>query len=149
MRMRAVSTRMAASALPGASHNDKACWAFDRYQWKGSFKSLLPSAAPKMNRALFSRFMALRRAASMQPKRFGSGGHEVLNPGPPVTLDYMAVPFQPYAKVHAELQSKFNRYLFISATMFIVSFGLALYTDVFAMDTLTKPKSYRNRHKNN
>ncbi|RCN47771.1 hypothetical protein ANCCAN_06108 [Ancylostoma caninum] len=78
-----------------------------------------------MNRALFSRFMALRRAASMQPKRFGSGGHhEVLNPGPPVTLDYMAVPFQPYAKVHAELQAKFNRYLFISATMFIVSFGL-------------------------
>lgn len=78
-----------------------------------------------MNRALFSRFMALRRAVMQQPKRLGSGGaHEVVNPGPPVTLDYMAVPFQPYAKVHAELQSKFNTYLAISATMFAVSLGL-------------------------
>ncbi|KHJ92783.1 hypothetical protein OESDEN_07319 [Oesophagostomum dentatum] len=91
-----------------------------------------------MNRALLSRFMALRRAVTMQPKRFGSGGHEVMNPGPPVTLDYMAVPFQPYAKVHAELQQKFNTYLVISSAMFVVSIGLALYTDLFAMDALTK-----------
>ncbi|KAK6741676.1 hypothetical protein RB195_009507 [Necator americanus] len=103
-----------------------------------------------MNRALFSRFLALRRVVSIQPKRLGSGGHhEVMNPGPPVTLDYMAVPFQPYAKVHAELQSKFNTYLAISGTLFIVSIGLAFYTDLFAMDSITKPKSYRNRHKNN
>ncbi|VDL81801.1 unnamed protein product [Nippostrongylus brasiliensis] len=77
-----------------------------------------------MNRAILSRFAALRRVMQ-QPKRSGSGGHhDVVNPGPPVTLDYMAVPFQPYAKVHAELQSKFNTYLAISASLFAVSLGL-------------------------
>ncbi|VDO20354.1 unnamed protein product [Heligmosomoides polygyrus] len=70
----------------------------------------------------------------------------VVNPGPPVTLDYMAVPFQPYAKVHAELQSKFNTYLAISATMFAVSLGLAFYTDLFVFEAIRTPKSYRERH---
>ncbi|KAK6015390.1 hypothetical protein OSTOST_19185 [Ostertagia ostertagi] len=101
-----------------------------------------------MNRALFSRFLSLRRVLTQQPKRLGSGGHhEVLNPGPPVTLDYMAVPFQPYQKVHAELQSKFNTYLAISATMFVVSLGLAIYTDLFVFEAIRTPLSYRNRHK--
>ncbi|CAJ0600237.1 unnamed protein product [Cylicocyclus nassatus] len=105
----------------------------------------------KMNRALVSRVMALRRTLMVHPKRSGSGGghHEIMNPGPPVTYDYVPVPFQPYGKVYAELQQKFNRYLLISTAMFVTSIALAIYTDLFAWDALTKPSSYRNRHKNN
>ncbi|KAK5986719.1 hypothetical protein GCK32_010392 [Trichostrongylus colubriformis] len=101
-----------------------------------------------MNRALFSRFLALRRVITQQPKRLGSGGHhEVVNPGPPVTLDYMAVPFQPYKKVHAELQAKFNTYLAISVSLCAISLGLAIYTDLFIFEAIRPPQSYRNRHK--
>ncbi|VDM52271.1 unnamed protein product [Angiostrongylus costaricensis] len=116
-----------------------------------------------MNRALFSRFAILRRVFGQQPKRQGSGSHhdvsvidlmsnklrrQVVNPGPPVTLDYMPVPFQPYKKVYDELQAKFNTYLAVSIGFLVVSFGLALYNDIFIIEALSKPKSYRNRHKN-
>lgn len=50
--------------------------------------------------------------------------HDVVNPGPPVTLDYMPIPFQKYKTVHSELQSKFNRYLAIGAALFAVSLYL-------------------------
>ncbi|KAJ1349152.1 hypothetical protein KIN20_004615 [Parelaphostrongylus tenuis] len=102
-----------------------------------------------MKRALFSRLAILRRVFARQPKRLASGGHhEVVNPGPPVTLDYMPVPFQPYQKVYNELQAKFNTYLAVSTMFLAASFGLALYYDIFIIEALSKPKSYRNRHKN-
>ncbi|KJH50821.1 hypothetical protein DICVIV_02971 [Dictyocaulus viviparus] len=102
-----------------------------------------------MNRALFPRFMALRRIFSRQPKRHSSGSHhDVVNPGPPVTLDYMPVPFQPYSKVHNELQAKFNSYLAFSIVFFVSSMSLALYNDIFIIEAVSAPKSYRNRHKN-
>uniref|UniRef100_A0A1I7X787 Deltameth_res domain-containing protein n=1 Tax=Heterorhabditis bacteriophora TaxID=37862 RepID=A0A1I7X787_HETBA len=100
-----------------------------------------------MNRAVFSRFLNAYRTAVKQPKRSGSGGHhEVVNPGPPVTFDYMPVPFQPYSTVYNELQAKFNVYLIASSVLLAVSLGSAIYTDLFIWDALSTPKSYRNRH---
>ncbi|CAD6195961.1 unnamed protein product [Caenorhabditis auriculariae] len=76
----------------------------------------------------------------------GSGGHhEVVNVGPPTTFDYMPIPFQSYQKVHGELQAKFNMYLAVSAALFASSFFLAIYTDVFCLEALRPPQSYRNR----
>lgn len=49
---------------------------------------------------------------------------QVMNPGPPVTLDYMPIPYKPYKTVYNELQTKFNKYLAISATLLIVSLTL-------------------------
>uniref|UniRef100_A0A0K0DLP4 Deltameth_res domain-containing protein n=1 Tax=Angiostrongylus cantonensis TaxID=6313 RepID=A0A0K0DLP4_ANGCA len=63
-------------------------------------------------------------------------------------LDYMPVPFQPYRKVYDELQAKFNTYLAVSIGFLVLSFGLAFYNDIFIIEALSKPKSYRNRHKN-
>uniref|UniRef100_F1KVX8 Apoptosis-inducing factor 1 n=1 Tax=Ascaris suum TaxID=6253 RepID=F1KVX8_ASCSU len=73
--------------------------------------------------------------------------HDVVNPGPPVTLDYMPIPFQKYKTVHSELQSKFNRYLAIGAALFAVSLYLAIKEDLFAKEALRPPASYRNRKK--
>ncbi|CAI5443933.1 unnamed protein product [Caenorhabditis angaria] len=96
-----------------------------------------------MNRAVVSRFLALRKVVQ---KRNGSGGHHA-NPGPPCTFDHMPVPFQPYGKVHGELQSKFNTYLAVSAIFFVSSFATALYTNLFAFEqAIRPPQSYRNRH---
>lgn len=41
------------------------------------------------------------------------------NPGPPITLDYMPIPFQSYEKVHKELNRKFNMFLFICKYFFM------------------------------
>uniref|UniRef100_A0A915AZG7 Apoptosis-inducing factor 1, mitochondrial n=1 Tax=Parascaris univalens TaxID=6257 RepID=A0A915AZG7_PARUN len=73
--------------------------------------------------------------------------HDVANPGPPVTLDYMPVPFQKYGTVHSQLQSKFNRYLAIGAALFALSLYLAIKEDLFAKEALRPPASYRNRKK--
>uniref|UniRef100_A0A0M3I854 Deltameth_res domain-containing protein n=1 Tax=Ascaris lumbricoides TaxID=6252 RepID=A0A0M3I854_ASCLU len=67
--------------------------------------------------------LAYRRSMFVLSRRFAHG-HEVMNPGPPVTLDYMPIPYKPYKTVYNELQTKFNKYLAISATLLIVSLTL-------------------------
>lgn len=64
------------------------------------------------------------RACRVQARRQAHDHHEIVNPGPPITLDYMPIPCQPYGVVYNELQSKFNRYLAISAAFFVGAFAL-------------------------
>ena len=73
------------------------------------------------------------------------GHHEDHNPGPPVTLDYSPVPFQPYQVVYNDLQKKFNLYLGVSLVLFVISFGMAIADDVFIIEALRPPQSFRNR----
>lgn len=98
-----------------------------------------------MNRGL-SRLKTLRRF--LQQKRCGHGGESV-NPGPPITFDYVPVPFQPYQKVYNELNAQFNTYLAISGSMLVCSLALAFYTDIFSVEGAWRPpKSYRQRNSN-
>uniref|UniRef100_A0A0N5AS71 Deltameth_res domain-containing protein n=1 Tax=Syphacia muris TaxID=451379 RepID=A0A0N5AS71_9BILA len=69
------------------------------------------------------------------------------NPGPPVTMDYMPVPFKPFKVVYRQLQSKFNFYLGVSVVLFTVTLALAIADDVFKIDAILPPLSYRNRKK--
>ncbi|CAD5221084.1 unnamed protein product [Bursaphelenchus xylophilus] len=87
---------------------------------------------------------AISRLTRIQSKRQASGGHhEIVNPGPPITLDYLPIPQHSYGVVYGELQRKFNTYL-IGASIFVVSaFALAIYDDVFAYRAIAKPESYR------
>ena len=77
-------------------------------------------------------------------------GHRYSNPGPPITLDYMPIPFQPYKQVHAELNRKFNMYLLISGTFFTISAYYCIFVaDYFNIDANFYVKSYRNRKAEN
>lgn len=40
------------------------------------------------------------------------------NPGPPITLDYIPIPFQSYQKVYKEINRKFNTFLLICKYFF-------------------------------
>jgi hypothetical protein len=71
--------------------------------------------------------------------------HESHNPGPPVTYDYIPVPFQKYQTVYGELQSKFNMYLMVSSALLVLSLGIAIADDVFILEAIRPPKSYRER----
>ncbi|VDK24612.1 unnamed protein product, partial [Anisakis simplex] len=73
--------------------------------------------------------------------------HDVENPGPPVTLDYMPVPFQKYQTVYKELQKKFNFYLVVGVGLLGLSLAIAIKEDMFAIEALRPPASYRNRKK--
>ncbi|VDM38594.1 unnamed protein product [Toxocara canis] len=77
----------------------------------------------------------------------GAESHDVENPGPPVTLDYMPVPFQKYRTVYNELQSKFNMYLVVGVALLGISLYLGIKEDLFAKEALRPPASYRNRKK--
>uniref|UniRef100_A0A7E4V135 Deltameth_res domain-containing protein n=1 Tax=Panagrellus redivivus TaxID=6233 RepID=A0A7E4V135_PANRE len=92
-------------------------------------------------------FLRNRRAPRFETRRGAHDHHESHNPGPPVTLDYSPVPFQPYHAVHSQLQSKFNLYLAVSSVLLVTSFALAIADDVFIFEALRPPQSYRNRNK--
>ncbi|VDM38245.1 unnamed protein product [Toxocara canis] len=72
---------------------------------------------------------------------------QVINPGPPVTLDYMPVPFKPYKSAYNELQAKFNMYLGVSVALLTTALALAFAEDLFSADALRPPLSYRLRNK--
>ncbi|MFH4975531.1 hypothetical protein AB6A40_002240 [Gnathostoma spinigerum] len=76
-----------------------------------------------------------------------SSGHEVTDPGPPVTFDYIPIPHQSYRIVYNRLQKKFNRYLAISLVLFTTAMTLAIYDDLFCIDGLRAPESYRYRNR--
>ncbi|KAI6188069.1 Deltameth-res domain-containing protein [Aphelenchoides besseyi] len=97
--------------------------------------------------AMFGRVgSTLRQAQLLRVQARRCGHHDApVNPGPPITFDYSPVPCQPYQQIYGQLQSKFNTYLAISAVMFVGSFTLALLDDVFAVETMRPPKSYKNK----
>ncbi|CAD5214858.1 unnamed protein product [Bursaphelenchus okinawaensis] len=86
---------------------------------------------------------ATARLTRLQARRQAHDHHEIVNPGPPITLDYMPVPQKPYGVVYGELQSKFNMYLIITGVFAASALALALYDDVFAYKAICKPESYR------
>lgn len=81
-----------------------------------------------------------------QTRRGAHDHHESHNPGPPVTYDYMPVPHQKYQTVYGELQSKFNMYLAITSALLVTSLAIAIADDVFILEALRPPKSYRERN---
>uniref|UniRef100_A0A1I7Z5A1 Deltameth_res domain-containing protein n=1 Tax=Steinernema glaseri TaxID=37863 RepID=A0A1I7Z5A1_9BILA len=86
-----------------------------------------------------------RRAVNQVSKRADHHGGHITNPGPPVTLDLMPVPKFKYQTVYNELQGKFNMMLAASATFFVGCVAVALYSDIFAVEAIRAPESYRNR----
>lgn len=46
------------------------------------------------------------------------------DPGPPVTMDSIPVPFMPYKTVHRELQAKFNKCLIFGIVFYTLSLSL-------------------------
>ncbi|KAK0422669.1 hypothetical protein QR680_007713 [Steinernema hermaphroditum] len=88
-----------------------------------------------------------RRAVNQLSKRADHHGGHIVNPGPPATLDLMPVPHQKYQTVYNELQGKFNIMLAASATFFVGCMAMAFYNDIFAVDAIRAPDSYRNRNK--
>uniref|UniRef100_A0A0K0E904 Deltameth_res domain-containing protein n=1 Tax=Strongyloides stercoralis TaxID=6248 RepID=A0A0K0E904_STRER len=88
---------------------------------------------------------AARRAGPIVFRRQGHDSHAPV--GPPTTMDAMPVPYQSYRQVYGELQSKFNLYLACSFVAFALSLSYAFYEDVFLVEGLSKPQSYRNRNK--
>ncbi|MFH4978201.1 hypothetical protein AB6A40_004910 [Gnathostoma spinigerum] len=69
------------------------------------------------------------------------------NPGPPVTYDYIPIPHQKYHSVYARLQKKFNMYLAFSLLLFTGSMYLAYKEDLFAIEAIRAPESYRFRNR--
>jgi len=65
--------------------------------------------------------------------------------GPGTTMDEVPVPIHPYAKVHAELQHKYNQYLAIGIALFVASACAGWYTNTFTLKPYGPPDSYRYR----
>ncbi|PAV75409.1 hypothetical protein WR25_17802 [Diploscapter pachys] len=101
-----------------------------------------------MNRLIVQRFASLRRVLQT-PKRNAGGGHHDAphNPGPPATLDYMPIPCEPWAKVHGELQAKWNVQLAAAVALFTCAIGTALYTNLWIIPEISAPESWRYRNK--
>ncbi|KAF8384312.1 hypothetical protein PRIPAC_73454 [Pristionchus pacificus] len=74
-------------------------------------------------------------------------GHDVAphNPGPPTTYDHMPIPCMPYAKVHSELQAKFNAMMGFGLGMLALSLACAHKVNLFSTECMRAPGSWFER----
>lgn len=87
------------------------------------------SSLSRIGHQVRQRFLLFQRKyGGGEQKHDEHGHHHYPNPGPPITLDYMPIPFQPYKQVYKEINKKFNTYLFICR---FFDFSKILYYSIF------------------